>query len=141
MSDYIDRFTEMFRDLKPDSFEAMASIYDPEVVFQDPAHQIVGRENLTRYFEELCGSLLYCRFDISRRANDGDSVFLEWEMSFAHPKLSSGKCIVVPGVSVLKLSDNGICSHRDYFDMGAMLYEKLPMLGSVVSYLKNRLAA
>ncbi len=28
--------------------------------------------------------------------------------------------------------------HRDYFDAGAMLYEHLPVLGRVVSWLKRR---
>ena len=30
--------------------------------------------------------------------------------------------------------------HRDYFDAGALLYEHLPLLGSVIAWLKRRLA-
>jgi hypothetical protein len=29
--------------------------------------------------------------------------------------------------------------HRDYFDLGAMLYEHLPLLGSLVKTIKRRL--
>jgi hypothetical protein len=34
-----------------------------------------------------------------------------------------------------------VCLHRDYFDLGAMLYEQLPLLGAVVRTLKGRLGA
>jgi len=30
--------------------------------------------------------------------------------------------------------------HRDYFDMGAFVYENIPVLGSVVRYTKKRLS-
>ena len=32
-----------------------------------------------------------------------------------------------------------VCLHRDYFDLGAMLYEQLPLLGPVVRVIKGRL--
>ena len=34
-----------------------------------------------------------------------------------------------------------VCQHRDYFDLGAMLYEQLPLLGPVVRTIKMRLGA
>jgi hypothetical protein len=30
--------------------------------------------------------------------------------------------------------------HRDYFDAGALLYEHLPVLGTLIGWLKRRLA-
>jgi hypothetical protein len=46
----------------------------------------------------------------------------------------------VRGVSHLKISDK-IDYHEDFYDMGAMLYEQLPLLGSVTRWLRLRLAS
>ena len=59
-------------------------------------------------------------------------------MHFRHPKLGS-KLIDVRGVSHLKWTDK-IDFHEDFYDMGAMLYEQVPLIGSVTQWLKQRLA-
>jgi len=45
-------------------------------------------------------------------------------------------------VSQLRFDFHGfdkVYRHRDYFDAGAMLYEHLPVVGRVVSWLKRRI--
>jgi hypothetical protein len=39
----------------------------------------------------------------------------------------------------LRTRNGKIYYHRDYFDMGAMLYEHLPLLGRIIQRLKHRL--
>ena len=41
--------------------------------------------------------------------------------------------------SYLKTRNGKIYYHRDYFDMGAMVYEQLPLLGRIVRKIKQRL--
>jgi hypothetical protein len=65
---------------------------------------------------------------------------LYWTMSFCHPKLNQGSEIVVEGHSYLVEQDNKVIKHRDYLDVGAMLYEHIPLLGSVVKTVKRRAA-
>ena len=59
-------------------------------------------------------------------------------MLLQHPKLNSGKIFSVPGVSIIRYEDK-IYSHRDYFDLGAMLYEQLPLLGGLIRMIKRKL--
>jgi len=44
-------------------------------------------------------------------------------------------------MSHLKFADGKVISHRDYFDLGEMLYEHIPLLGgvikSIVGEIKN----
>ena len=72
-------------------------------------------------------------------ANDGQA-FITWTMSFAHPKLNGHKKITVNGVSEIKF-DERITYHRDYFDVGSMFYEQVPILKTIIQALKNRLVA
>ena len=62
-------------------------------------------------------------------------------MSFSNPRLNGGEIIHVDGSSVLSIRDDLVEYQRDYYDMGAMVYEQLPILGSVVRYIRGRMAA
>ena len=44
----------------------------------------------------------------------------------------------VPGVSLLRL-DKKIIEHHDYYDLGAMVYEHIPLFGGVVKGVKKRI--
>jgi hypothetical protein len=66
--------------------------------------------------------------------------YVQWQMNFSHPRLKGGKTIVVDGASYLRFNEAGKVSyHRDYFDLGAMLYEQLPLLGRIIVAVKRRL--
>ena len=49
----------------------------------------------------------------------------------------SGEVIRVEGASFLKVRNNRIYYHRDYFDLGAFVYENVPMLGSIIKRIKQ----
>ncbi len=60
-------------------------------------------------------------------------------MTYSHPKLRAGEKIQVMGNSLLRFDQNRVYFHRDYVDMGAMLYEHVPLLGAAIRYLKRRM--
>jgi hypothetical protein len=61
-------------------------------------------------------------------------------MTFSHSGLNGGKPVQVRGVTLIRFTDR-IYYHEDFFDLGAMLYQHVPVLGSVIRYLNNRLSA
>ena len=68
--------------------------------------------------------------------------YVQWIMHFSHPRLQSGRVIEVPGSSFLHFSDSdkGFL-HGDYFDLGSVLYQHLPVLGGVVRSINRRLGS
>ena len=54
-------------------------------------------------------------------------------------KLCCGKPISVQGTSHIRFTDK-VYFHQDYFDGGALLYEHVPVLGSIIQQLKKRMA-
>ena len=68
------------------------------------------------------------------------TAFVTWTMRFAHAQLRGGKPILVDGVSQLDIAGDKIVRQRDYYDMGAMIYENVPLLGFVVAGLRRRMA-
>ena len=59
-------------------------------------------------------------------------------MSYSHKRLNSAQPIQVQGHSLLKMADDKVIYHRDYVDLGAMLYEHIPLLGKVIRTIKAR---
>jgi hypothetical protein len=81
------------------------------------------------------------RFEFERQIRNGNEEVLFWNMILKTPNLNGGKEFGVTGNSHFTFSaqTQKCIYHRDYFDMGDFIYERVPILKSIVKYLKNRL--
>lgn len=129
----------VYQQLNKSNLHLLNDVYHPNVVFEDAAHRLEGWVELKRYFDSLYRNVDRCQFNIQDQQQQGDSGFITWTMELKHPKLQKGATIFVNGVSHLKFSEGRVIYHRDYFDLGEMLYENLPLLGSIVKTIKSRL--
>ena len=136
----IDRFLSTYKKLDKDSLDLLSDIYADQIRFIDPVHAIDGLENLRAYFQSLYLNISTLAFDFENPQTGDEHIFVPWQMRFSHPRLEQGRTIDVPGISQLRFNAQGkVCFHRDYFDLGALLYEHLPVLGGVVRVVKKRL--
>lgn len=137
----LERLADFYRHLDNSQLPQLSRIYHPDIVFIDPVVQHHGVDALEDYFRQLLKTVNYCRFDIQQTQSNGDEATLLWRMDYAHPKLNKGRDLSLDGISRLRLADDLIIYQRDYYDMGAMLYEHVPLLGTAVRALKARLRA
>lgn len=135
----LERFKDYFRVLHESDLSQLRTIYDENIVFKDPVHEIRGLVELEDYFTSMCSDLSDCRFEYLDELVDENAAYVKWMMHFKHPKLGN-RLISVRGVSHLEIGDK-IEFHEDFYDMGAMLYEQLPLLGNVTRWLKLRLVS
>lgn len=138
--EWLCSFKQVYQNLSKRNLNSLNTIYHRNVVFEDPLHKVEGLENFIAYFENLYTHVITCTFEINDIIHTPNEAAIYWEMRYKHPKLNSGKTIVVMGHSRLKVIDNKIIYHRDYLDVGAMLYEHIPLVGSIVSFLKHRIS-
>lgn len=125
-----------------DNLGAMDTIYAENVRFADPAGEVYGREKLRAHFASLLSGADFCAFAFDGAVQDGDEVALFWRMTLAARRLNNGQQYEVPGASRLLFGGGGkVVMHRDYFDMGALLYERLPIVGAAARALRRRMAA
>ncbi|WKE63944.1 nuclear transport factor 2 family protein [Gallaecimonas kandeliae] len=137
----LERFLGHYQRLDKESLHLLAEMYSSDLVFEDPAHRITGLPALERYFEGLYQQVEDIHFDFHAVRLFGEEAWVQWTLKLRHPRLSGGRSFSLDGVSLLSFdSDGKVCQHRDYFDLGAMLYERLPLLGPLVRWLKGRLA-
>lgn len=133
----IDDFINMYQSLNKDTLHLLKQVYSDDVVFQDPLHTVNGMSELTVYFANLYANVDTIQFDIQQVHATAKNASIFWQMTYTHPKLNGGNPIQVDGMSHLSFSEK-IDSHRDYFDLGQMLYEQLPLLGKVIGMVKSR---
>jgi len=128
-----------FENLDPTNIETLQQIYTEDISFEDPAHGIQGLEPLISYFEALFQNLDSCQFKFHKQVASSEDMFLSWTLLFRHKKIRQGEVIRVEGASYLKTRDGKVFYHRDYFDLGAMVYENVPLLGGLIRVIKGKL--
>jgi hypothetical protein len=136
---YVEGVSQVYQQLTKSNLHLLADVYHSDVVFEDAAHRLEGWDELENYFDALYTNVKRCDFTILEQQQSGESGFLTWKMALEHPKLSKGEVVYVNGVTHLKFAQGRVIYHRDYFDLGEMLYEHLPLLGSIIKTIKSRL--
>lgn len=135
---HLARFLETFNALRHDNLHLLDEMYASEVVFEDPLHRVVGLAELRRYFARLYEGVAGIRFEFDEAVTGKDRAMLAWTMRMRHRRLRPGEELALPGASDLRFEDGKVLSHRDYFDAGALLYERLPVLGGLVRAVRSR---
>jgi hypothetical protein len=139
-ADPATRIRSFFNDLRAENMDLVDRFYSKDVVFIDPAGQIEGREDLRAYYAHLYGPVLDIGFEFPAIQVTDNEAFAVWRMTVSSSKLKRGAPIIVDGLSHIRFDSAGqAIYHRDYFDMGAMIYEQVPVLGCCIRYIKKRL--
>lgn len=129
-----------FNTLNKDNFsEVVDQFYHEDIEFADPIEKIKGREQMKKYYGNMYKNVKDVKFDFSEMVIQGDTVVGVWVMTLKTDSLNGGEPIQVEGNSVIRFRDGKAVYHRDYFDMGAMIYEKIPVLGWMVRTVKNKM--
>ncbi|GIU29625.1 nuclear transport factor 2 family protein [Shewanella sp. MBTL60-007] len=133
----IDNFISIYQRLSKDNLHLLEQVYSHNIEFSDPLHRVLGLNALTHYFANLYANISSINFEIHQVIHQQGAATLIWTMTFRHAKLNAGAEITVDGVSVLAL-DSKIYQHQDFFDLGSMLYEHIPLIGSLVKLVKSK---
>lgn len=140
MSRELDRVCDFYADFNQAGLWQLSELYAEGCLFRDPVHAVKGLESLIQYFDRMAASLNFCRFEFHSRIEQEDRAFLSWTMHFSHPRLANGTPLALDGVSELRFANGKVQFHRDYYDLGAMLYEHLPLLGKLIKFIKSKIA-
>jgi len=134
----IDQFLNSLNSINHDNVkDVLHETYTEDVKFIDPVKTINGLNELTEYFEKLYKRVDNCHFILSNYLSNTHNCSLEWVMHLQHQKLSKNKEIHLDGASFIQFSGERVCYHRDYYDLGELVYEHLPILGPVIKKVRH----
>ncbi|MBK9322865.1 MAG: nuclear transport factor 2 family protein [Bdellovibrionaceae bacterium] len=138
--DRSSQIRDLYRLFDGKNLSILDSYYAPSVSFQDPVGRIEGLEMLKVYYSHAYKHVQSIEFIFSDIFRDADKYSASWVMNVRVPGLNSGKEYSVTGNSVIHFNGSGlIVYHRDFLDLGEMVYEKIPFQGFVISKIKQRL--
>ena len=138
---YQQRIEKIFNELRADNLNILDQFYDKQISFQDPLGEIVGLDKLKKYYGKTYENVKSISFVFHEFIVQVKSVVATWTMSYSTDKLNGGEPIKVEGNSLIKFggSSNLAIYHRDYFDVGSMVYEHVPFVGFFVRKIKHKL--
>lgn len=134
----LGQFKELFNALCSGNIADLSRVYSEHVHFTDPFSSVQGIDELTDYFAGAYANVISCDFDFGEPVISGENVCIPWVMHLRHKRIRNGKSVAVDGISQLVISNGKVMSHRDYFDVGQLLYENLPVMGGVIRWIRNQ---
>jgi hypothetical protein len=138
MYSFTDTFKQTFNELDANCLDRLSEIYGEDVHFQDPVREIRGLDALSEYYANLYQGVLSCRFDYEPGMEEATQAVIPWVMRVRHGRFCRGQEITLSGMSHIQFTDR-VHRHRDYFDMGEFIYERVPVLGGIIRRIKARL--
>jgi hypothetical protein len=134
----VARIVDLFERLKPADIDRLGQFYAADARFKDPFNDVQGLAAIQSVFRHMYAALDEPRFVVRDIIVQGDQCFLSWDFIFRFKRMRSG-LQTVRGGSQLQVDAIGLITmHRDYWDAAEELYEKLPLLGSLMRWLKRR---
>jgi hypothetical protein len=135
----VPRLVAFYETLTAQSLATLPLYYDANARFKDPFNDVMGLEPIEAIFAHMFKTLQHPRFVVTNRVVQGQQCFLTWEFRFGHPRMHAGVEQVILGASHIVLSAQGLVTlHRDYWDAAEELYEKMPVLGTLMRWLKKK---
>lgn len=140
----IQKFKELYNDMTKVERHDFDEIYHPNVVFIDPITRHTGCGSVYEYIAKLSEVAESCRFVVDdvyecHSNNNGAVSVANWTMTLLLKRNKNP--IIVEGTSQLKFADDKIIYQRDFYDLGDMVYERIPLLGWIIRKIKGALAS
>jgi ketosteroid isomerase-like protein len=137
-SQHIQRVIDQFENLSPNSIDALVALYSKDAFFKDPFNEVKGHAHIKHIFSHMFTQVNNPHFVIKNTLENGSHACLVWEFIF-QLKQSSEINQVIRGCTWMTFNEELlITEHRDYWDAAEELYEKIPVLGALMRWLKKR---
>ncbi len=138
-NDAVERLVQFFEKLQPQDLPRLAQMYVQDARFKDPFNEVQGLPAIERIFAHMFESLDSPHFIVTERIVQGQQCFLVWDFRFRFKRFDTQNWQTVRGGTHLTFDDAGLVTvHRDYWDAAEELYEKLPLVGGLMRWLKRR---
>jgi len=133
-------YAEFFESISQEtSIESYNKIFNENVYFEDPFQKVNGIENIYAIFQHMYATLYNPHFKVTEIVCEKNCAYLRWDFSYRRSRKYSEEKFT--GVSRVFFLDTGkVISHVDYWDAAENIYEKVPLLGSILRLIKRRIS-
>ena len=133
----LEPLIRFFEQIDPSNVSQLSQVYTPDAFFKDPFNEVRGIDAITHIFRHMFDQVDSPRFIITNSVVQGEQAFLTWDFLFRMKRFSAEEHCIRGATHVRFAADGRVNFHRDYWDAAEELYEKLPLLGSLMRALKR----
>ena len=127
-----------FEGLTLEGIPALGALYAQDAKFKDPFNDVQGRDFIEHIFRHMFSQVNAPQFVVTALMAQDHQIFMRWDFSFVARNSSQ----TIKGATYFELDAKGlIILHRDYWDAAEELYEKIPILGILMRWLRAKLKA
>ena len=138
-SEALHKFVDYWQTLSPRAVASIADVYTADACFRDPFNEVTGIESIRHIFAEMFVRLDEPRFTIIETLEQDHGAILIWDFNFRIRTLQPALNRRIHGTSHVRFAADGrVHYHRDYWGAAGELYETLPVVGSLMRWLKKR---
>lgn len=133
----LDKLIHFFESISQENTVDLKQIYTEDVFFKDPFNEVNGIQHVITIFDHMFHQLDQPRFVVTTHVSQGDQAFLTWDFLFKMKRFNRNEQCIRGASHIRFAADGHVSYHRDYWDVAEELYEKLPLIGSVMRGLKK----
>ena len=135
----LSSYIEYFQAMNKENVDSLKSLVTQDVYFRDPFNETKGAEPMLKVFQEIFVVAENPRFFDIESLSSGEQAYLKWRFSCYPKSFFSKQELMIEGVSELRISDDGLIeSHIDYWDAASQVYQKLPIIGFLLRFIRSR---
>jgi hypothetical protein len=127
-----------YEHLEINRIDQLIALYSSDAMFKDPFQEVSGHDAIADIFRKMFEQLNNPSFKVLSIVHNHSQASILWEFNFQFKRWNKHSQSF-KGVSWLRFNDLGlITSHIDYWDPSEGIYEKLPVLGRFMRFLKKQ---
>ena len=135
--EHLTALIEFFNQITLESANHLGDFYTVDAYFKDPFNEVRGVEKITPIFTHMFAQVDGPRFVVTGHVLQDEQAFLTWDFLFRMKRFSTDEQCIRGATHIRFANDGRVEFHRDYWDAAEELYEKLPVLGTLMRGLKR----
>lgn len=136
-----EKVIQFYENLARDTLKEIRQLYAEKAYFKDPFNEVTSIAEIEHVFAHLFEKMNYLRFEHVDLMTKGKEAMIQWRFHFCLRKDKDKKIFKIEGITVLHFDDSDkIVYHRDFWDAGEEIYEKIPGIGSMLRFLKRQIS-
>lgn len=134
-----ERYAAAHGAMTAQSIDAVVALCSDDVRFHDPFNDTRGKAELTHLFADIFKTTRDPRTEVVALFGAERTWIIKWRFRAGLPVIG---VLDVIGLTELTLAEDGlVAAHLDYWDSGPAIYGRLPLVGTLVRWVRGRLAA
>lgn len=120
--------------------ETYGVFFDKNSEFSDPFQKVKGLNFIHKIFVNMYKQLHQPRFVVDEVVSSADVAYIKWR--FYYSLSENAKAESFTGVSRVTFTQGAkVKTHVDFWDAAENVYEKIPLLGALLRFIKRRVHA